>query len=192
MQFAVSTMCCLAVPGANTTVQGTWRIKPRQAPDLGRWASKVIRYFFLLVAGLWSVMAGADSYPTVVVDEAHIGFSRQDNSEPPPYVIAPAAGVTVLASNYQIEVPKEFGVPGPNSIHLVMGNDKKYKVAWRGNRHRHELSAATLRPLPGSIPFQGFHSGDTAIIAIGFDHTGITPGKENVLSAMWLGMVKVK
>jgi hypothetical protein len=157
-----------------------------EARSVGSYSVRVLSV--LVSAGL---VVAAD-YPTVVVDEAHIGFSRADASEPPPYVIAPAAGVVILASDYQIAVPKEFGVPGPNSIHLVMGNNGKYKIPWRGNGHRHELSAATLRPLPGSVAFRGFRSGDTAIIAIGFDHTGITPGKDNVLSAMWLGMIKVR
>jgi hypothetical protein len=152
----------------------------------------MIRHLLFLVGCLGSAIAGAAGYATIEVDEAHIGFSRPDNSEPPPYVISPASGVIVRASNYHIDVPKDFKVSGPNAIHLVMGNDQKYKVIWQGNKHRHELSAATLRPLPGSIPFRGFRSGDTAIVAIGFDHTGITPGKENVLSAMWLGMIKVK
>jgi len=131
-------------------------------------------------------------YATIVVDEAHIGFARPDNGEAPPYVIAPAPGVNIVALDYQIQVPKDFGRSGPNSIHLAMGNDQKYKIAWRGNGHLHELSSATLRPLLNSIPFRGFRSGDTAIVAIGFDHTGISPEKENVLSAMWLGMIKVR
>lgn len=152
----------------------------------------MIRHILLLIGFLASATASVAGYPVIEVDEAHIGFSHPDKSEPLPYVILPAAGLTVIASGYRIEVPKEFGVPGPNAIHLLMGNNQKYRVAWQGNKHRHELSATTLRPHSGSIPFRGFRSGDTAIIAIGFDHTGITPGKENVLSAMWLGMVKVK
>ncbi|TVO52633.1 hypothetical protein [Denitromonas halophila] len=152
----------------------------------------MIRYFLALLSCCFSLIAYGENYQTILVDEAHIGFSRPDNSDPPPYVISPGPAVIVLASNYAIEVPKEFGVTAPNSIHLVMGNNQKYKVAWRGNGNRHELSKSTLRPLPGSIPFRGFRSGDTAIIAIGFDHTGITPGKDNVLSAMWLGMIKVQ
>jgi len=150
------------------------------------------RSALLALTLLGPLPALAADLPTIVVDEAHAGFARPDGSDPPPYSISPAPGVVVLASDYRIPVPKELGVPGPNSLHLVLGKERKYKVDWRGNGRRHELSAATLRRLPGSVPFDGFRSGDTAIVVIGFDHTGVTPGKENVLSAMWLGMIKVR
>jgi hypothetical protein len=150
------------------------------------------REFLLLGTVACASVNAAGAYPTIVVDEAHIVFSRPDGSEPPPYVIAAAKAIVVVASNYRFEVPKEYGVAGPNAIHLLKGQDEKYKSAWRGYDERHELSESTLRPHAGSVPFRGFAKGETAMIAIGFDHTGITPGKDNVLSAMWLGLIKVR
>ena len=150
------------------------------------WASLVALVMVLLL-----VACGAQ-YRTIVVDEVHIGFSRPDSSEPPPYWIEPSGGVIVVSSDYNFPIAKEFGLAGPNSIHVVKGQNEKYKAPWKGVGVAHELSATTLTPLAGSVPFRGFAAGETAMIAIGFDHTGVTPGKENVLSAMWLGMVKVK
>jgi len=150
------------------------------------------REFLLFGTVACASVNAASAFPTIVVDEAHIGFSRPDGSEPPPYVIAPAKGIVVVASNYRFEVPEEYGVTGPNAIHLLKGRDEKYKAAWRGYGERHELSGSTLRPHADSVPFRGFAKGETAMIAIGFDHTGITPGKDNVLSAMWLGLIKVR
>ena len=77
-------------------------------------------------------------------------------------------------------------------IHLIMGKDQQYYAEWKNGVQRYVLSAETLKSRVGSAEFSGLHAGDTAMIAIGFDHTGITPGKENTLSVMWLGLLKVK
>jgi hypothetical protein len=132
------------------------------------------------------------SYPVVVVDEEHSGFERDDGSTPPAYRVEPCDGLVVDSSAYTIIVPPQYKVDGPNMIHVLMGEDRQYRTAWSTNEHRHILSLSTLRPRPGSQPFRGFRSGDTVIIAIGFDHTGIDPRKPETLSLMWMGMVKIQ
>lgn len=132
------------------------------------------------------------NYPVIVVDEEHSGFARADGSDPPAYEIVPSAGIVLDASNYHIQVPPEYKVDGPNMIQLFLGKDRQFQMKWKPGVQRHVLGGATLTPRVGSQQFSGLHTGDTAIIAIGFDHTGITPGKDNTLSLMWLGMLKVK
>ena len=128
----------------------------------------------------------------VVVDEEHSGFERADGSTPPAYHVEPCDGLVVDSAAYKITVPPQYKVDGPNMIHVLMGKDMQYRTAWSTNAQRHTLSAATLQPRPGSKPFRGFRSGDTVIIAIGFDHTGIDPSKPETLSLMWMGMIKIK
>src|SRR5438105_828918 len=108
-----------------------------------------------------------------------------------PNVVSPTSGIYLDVTNYDVKVPPEYKVDGPNSIHVLMGTDRKYKTKWLGPRQRYELSRRTLESLPGSKPFSGFNPGDTAMVAIGFDHTGVNPSKDNTLSTMWLGLINV-
>ena len=124
--------------------------------------------------------AGAQSLPTIVVDQAHSVPGNQDAIE---YEIPAAGGLIVDPGAYKFQF-KDVSVP--DAIHLVAGKNGKYKTHWKGPPDRKVLDSTTLEPLPGSEPFRGFATGDTLIVAIGADRPS------NSLAVMWVGLVKVK
>jgi hypothetical protein len=130
--------------------------------------------------------------PTIVVDEAHSGLGRTDNSDPKKYSIQAPRGIVVEPGAYTFPFRTDFNVAGPNSIHILAGADRKYRMRWRGPPDRAVANSDTLEALPGSKPFQGFRSGDTVIVAIGYDGSHDTPSQAVKLSAMWMGLVEVQ
>jgi hypothetical protein len=62
-------------------------------------------------------------------------------------------------------------------------------VSWEGRRP-YEISASTLTPAPGSRPFGGLQSGQTFIVAIGYEDPDATPARPFL--PLWAAAVEVR
>jgi hypothetical protein len=132
----------------------------------------------------------SDPYPVLVVDQEHNQSARPDGSKAPFYQVIKGGGLILDVSHYTIEVPPQYKVNGPNSIHVITKSGK-YFCHWTEAVPRRVLDSSTLQPYPTdhSGPFRGFfHSGETVILGIG--HSSIENGNLRLM-VMWVGGVKI-
>jgi len=125
-------------------------------------------------------------YPTLVLDDAR---GRPDTAGE--YTIPPADGLTLDLTQLTLAVPPEMGVSGPNAIHLVVDEERYYRVEWpEGGRA--VLDARTLRPLRGGTPFTGLRAGENAILAVGHDDPEKNRMGKVTLKVLWVARLKVE
>lgn len=129
--------------------------------------------------------AEAQRAVTLKVDAEHLQTQRPDGSQPKVYSFGPTEVVVLDSAGYELRVhPKLEGKP-LNSIQLLLGDSEKYSAVWSPGQTRQALSAATLVPAPGSVPFKGFVRGKEGVVAI-----GRLEGANFYVS--WVGMFKVQ
>jgi hypothetical protein len=132
------------------------------------------------------------SVPVVVVDELHSQFAKPDGSEPSQYSVTAGPAIELDASTYSFPVKADYGLENPNIISVVMGRDRRYRMAWSKGVSKYTLSAATLTPELGSVPFAGFRSGETFGIMVGFEDSTESKPSAVSIKLLWGGLVTVK
>jgi hypothetical protein len=137
----------------------------------------------LMVA--FALSAQAQRAVTLKVDAEHLQTQRADGSQPKAYSFGPTEVVVLDSAGYELRVhPKLEGKP-LNSVQLLLGDTEKYSAPWSHGQTRQVLSAATLVPAPGSVPFKSFVRGKQGVVAI-----GRLEGASFHVS--WVGMFKVQ
>jgi hypothetical protein len=126
---------------------------------------------------------------TIVVDSAHSQVGQPEGKTGLHYVVPPAARIVLDARQFDFSKSLYPDVQ-PNAVQVVLGDRRQYSAPWIPSG-RVQLSRATLQPLNGSPPFEGFKSGDQAVVAIGEQR--VDEGhKEVVLKLLWAGLVDFK
>jgi hypothetical protein len=123
---------------------------------------------------------------TIVVDEEHRQFERQDGSRPPVYMVRAGAAIELDASGYTFPIKADYGVSGPNLILVLMGRDRKYRLQWKQGVHKYVLSKDTLKPEPGSAPFSGFRPGETFSVVVTFEDPAVSKPSAVIAKILWV------
>jgi uncharacterized protein YtpQ (UPF0354 family) len=105
--------------------------------------------------------------PVVKVDGKHQMMNYPAGSKPESYCVAACSRMILDAGDYEFDIPLEIRDKPLNSIQVLLSKTRKYELAWRPDKTRYVLSKATLQPLLGAEPFDGFKAGDKMMIAIG-------------------------
>jgi hypothetical protein len=117
---------------------------------------------FILLAACAPVL------PTIITDEAHFTAFKHGEFQDA-YVLAPAPGFTVDATNYAFVIPAEAPeVPGPNMIQLTTGDGLVYSHPWDLQFTRYDLNAKTLTGSDPAQPFPGLQDGESYLLGIGY------------------------
>ena len=134
----------------------------------------------------------AEPSSTIVVDEAHSQFQRADGSEPAVYSVPAGAALEFDAGGFAFMTNHGHDAATPTLVSVLLGAHRKYRVEWRPGTSRYVLSAQTLRPETGSLPFDGFHAGDTVVLVVGqeFHPHPAPPGQ--AVKMLWGGLAKVR
>jgi hypothetical protein len=146
-----------------------------------------MRILLILSMCLSHSLYGADTNaPVVKVDDKHQMNYYRAGTKPDAYEIRAAPSIVLDATGYTFDIPTEVRDKPLNSIQLVQSKTNQFELAWRNGITQYDLSKNTLRPLPGSKPFDGFKTGERMIIAIGIVYE---PGK---FAVVWTSIVEVK
>ena len=105
---------------------------------------------------------------------------------PEVYRVRPASSVVLDAAGYTFDIPPAIRDKPLNSVQVVQSKTNQFELTWQPGTTRYELSKATLRPLPGSRPFEGFRSGDRMIVAIGVVY------EARKFAPVWTSIVEVE
>jgi hypothetical protein len=89
------------------------------------------------------------------------------------------------AAHYSFPVKADYSVSGPNLISVLMGKDRRYRLAWKTGVSRYVLSKETLVPEPGSVPFTGFHSGETFSVVVGYEDSNESKPSTVTIKMLW-------
>lgn len=128
--------------------------------------------------------ASANDTQVLVVDAAHNAAAQPEGADAPKYLVN-ASPFTLDTSVYEYDVPPHLKDKAPNSLQVVIGNDRQYSVAIEAGSEHIVVSSQTLRPNPGSQPFEAFEPGQTLILGIG--HL-----EGSAFSVFWVGMAEVR
>ena len=124
-----------------------------------------------LIAAFAALASGCAAAPTglpvIKIDEQHLMTQQTNRSEEPTYEIRSRDGFILDASGYKFRSAEGSAQGAPTAIELIVGQRGLYEAAWQAGVERYELTAATLAPKSGSMPFAGFKRGDRLILAIG-------------------------
>lgn len=131
-------------------------------------------------------MTAMTNAPIIKVDDNHLMMKRADGSQAEPYRVSACAGVVLDATGYTFDIPLDLRGRPLNSIQVVQNKTHQFTLTWQPDKTRYELSAATLRPSPGSDPFEGFKAGDKIVVGIGVLEQ---PRKFGVV---WVGIIEVQ
>jgi hypothetical protein len=127
--------------------------------------------------------------PVVVVDAAHSQVGQPKGTTGTHYVLAPTSRIRVDARQFDFSKSLYPDVK-PNAVQVVLGDRRQYTAEWVPSGLV-SLSRATLVPMNSSPPFDGFKSGDQAVIAIGEQRMDEAQ-KEIVLKLLWAGLIDFK
>ncbi|HWI57930.1 MAG TPA: hypothetical protein VNZ22_11935 [Bacillota bacterium] len=158
----------------------------------------LLKLCFVLLSAQGLAAEGAETNrpPAVLkIDDAHY-VSSHGNRHPERYYIAPSPGIVLDAAGYAFKGTP----PAPEGktvdwIDLLRqktdkgkpaGEGARYRLAWQPGKTQYELSPATLQPLGGAAPFEGFKAGERWFIFIGPTY------QTNSLLALWSGVVEVR
>lgn len=143
---------------------------------------KTIAFFLLTM--LATSHAADKAVPVIKLTEA----KRQTKSPTSPflYVIPPADGLTVDAEGYTFSIPAELKDKPLNTMLIYHGKTRQYELEWKPGTNIYQLNQSTLKPRPGSIPFEGFKKGDIVALIIG---TMLTPEK---IGPVWNTTISVQ
>ena len=83
------------------------------------------------------------------------------------YLIPPIATITLDTTGYQLRPPAQIAGKAVNCIQFMVESEQ-YSAVWHSGRDKHVLSAETLRPIAGSVPFAGLQDGNRGAVAIGY------------------------
>ena len=139
----------------------------------------------LVTALLVALPALAQAQQILVVDDDHLQMQDAGRPSPTIYTVSPAPHLVIDATKYSFKIPAQLAGKPINSMQVVVSKDRQYSVAWNPQAPRTVLSAETLKPNPGSLPFTGFAAEQRLIFAIG----NLDGAKFNVV---WVGMAQVK
>jgi hypothetical protein len=124
--------------------------------------------------------------PVVKVDNKHQMMNYPAGTNPETYRVPSASSMILDATGYTFDIPPALRKEALNAIQVVQSRTHQFELAWQPGTTRYELSKATLRPLPGSRPFEGFKGGDELAVAIG---VVLAPRK---FAPVWTSIVKVE
>ena len=88
-------------------------------------------------------------------------------TKPDVYRVGATSSLVLDATGYTFNVPPELRDKPLNSVQVVQSKTHQFALTWQPGKTRYELSNVTLKPVPGSQPFSGFHAGDRVVVAIG-------------------------
>lgn len=109
-------------------------------------------------------IAKADTPGTLVVDAHHAMVDLTSPSKP--YLAEGGRQIIVKANDFAFRDPKHLS-RSPNVLR-VLYNKSEYAVDWTDQREPCALNPTTLRVVKGK-PFEGFASGQRAVIGVGFE-----------------------
>lgn len=127
---------------------------------------------------------------------SHIGMDDEHNVIADPnvdiaYKVSPCATLVIDTDGYTITVPTAAGVDGPNAIHLYQSNSNNmYRAPW-DTREAISLNADALQCLNGDKEFSGFQSGQSFLIAVGYDNMPLPAGSKIQFTPMWVAKLAV-
>ena len=127
--------------------------------------------------------------PVVVVDAAHSQVGQPEGTKGVHYVLAPTTRIALDTRQFDFSKSLYPNVQ-PNAVQVVLGDQRQYSAKWVPSGTV-ELSRATLVPMNSSPAFDGFKSGDQAVIAIGEQRVDEAK-KEIVLKLLWAGLIDFK
>ena len=113
----------------------------------------------------FTLFAADTNAPVVRVDDKHNLLKMSTNMISETYRVRASSSMVLDATGYAYDLPPQIrGMP----LCILMGQNKsnEFVCAWQSGKTRYELSKATLRPSPGSKPFEGFKGGDFIMIGI--------------------------
>jgi hypothetical protein len=112
-------------------------------------------------------------------------MERSSEPEPLNYELSAGSKIEIDAVNYKFRLPEKLEGKRPNSVQLVIADQKQYSAPWPDTENLVVLSKGNLSPNPGSLPFEGLGTGDNGIVAI-----GVLEGAS--FYVVWIGMFTVK
>jgi hypothetical protein len=123
----------------------------------------------------------AESLPVLVMDDAH--FQNENVA----YEIPAGNGFILDAKNYTFKVPSNAGPLTANYLQLVdvAVDGEFYGMEWQSEASSNAVTADKLQPLSGTVPLDGFISGQTVVIAVG----NMTDG---FFTPLWTATIEVK
>jgi len=146
-----------------------------------RWVLAII-----MCAGSFSLHAADTNVPVVKVDDKHQMMNYPQGTKPDIYRVRASASLVLDASGYTFDIPLELRGKPINSVQVVQSRTRMFELTWMPGQSKYELSKETLRPLPGSKPFEGFKIGDRLSVAIGVVYE---PRK---FAPVWISIVEVE
>ncbi len=133
-----------------------------------------------------------NNLPVIKADNEHLQVERSDGTVSPEYEINAGNGFVLDTSGYEIQIPPNLNITQPNMIQIVFDKNNMYYVDWEVGKTSYTFTANTLKPLQRSKPFNGLHSGQKVIIAIGFmDDKGQTTGQV-AFYPLWYAITNIK
>ena len=129
--------------------------------------------------------------PTIVVDEPHWQTVHLDNQSPLEYNVASRLGFRLSTHGYQFVIPEGADFTAPNVIQIVTGKEKLYAAAFEPEKTLHIIDAASLVPMYGSAPFNGFQADQKVIIAIGHLVPPSSDFPHPKFTVLWAGVVNI-
>jgi hypothetical protein len=162
------------------------RYAAKCAPTPAR--NRTMRRFVTVIMciGNFALHAADTNAPVVKVDEKHQMNYYRAGTKAETYHIHASPSIVLDATGYSFDIPLEVREKGLNSVQLVQSKTNQFELRWQPGKTRYELSKATLQPLPGSKPFEGFKAGDKMMVAIGVVYA---PRK---FAPVWISTVEVE
>lgn len=143
-------------------------------------------FIFLICIGTSALRGAVTDPPVVKVDDKHQMMNYPVGTKPKAYRVGASASMVLDATGYTFDVPPEIRDKPLNSVQLVQSKTNQFELTWRPGTTRYELAKATLRPLRGARPFEGFKAGDKMILAIGVVYEG------RKFAPVWASVVEVE
>jgi hypothetical protein len=143
-------------------------------------------FTIIMCIGNFAVHAAGTNAPVVAVDAKHQMINYPVGTKPDIYRVHASESIVLDATGYSFDVPPEIRDKPLNSVQVVQSKTRQFKLTWQPGKTRYELSKATLQPLPGSKPFEGFQTGDRMIIAIGVTY------EPREFAPVWTSIVEVE
>ena len=139
----------------------------------------------IMSLGNLAILAADTNAPVVKVDDKHQMMNYPTGTTPEIYRVRAASSMVFDATGYTFDIPPAIRDKPLNSIQVVQSKTNQFELTWQPGTTRYELSKATLRPLRGSRPFEGFRAGDKMIVSIGVVYE---PRK---FAPVWMAIVEV-
>jgi len=123
--------------------------------------------------------------PIIKVDEKHQGMNYPTDKTVEVYRVPLASSMVLDAAGYTFKIPPPLQNQPLHSVQVTLSAKEQFELTWKPGTTRYELSKDTLRPLPGSGPFQGFRAGGKVYVAV-------VVKKDNRFTPVWTTVIQVE